>query len=1130
MINNGGLFMPYPKRNSGELRLSTSFPLHSPNQAASKLMKVFTLFALLLAALTCSAQYSGNVQGIVTDQTQAAVVNATVHLRSVSTGIVQTVTTDNSGFYRFNSLAPGDYVVSAEANGFRKEESQFTLSTAETKGINLAMSLASAQQSVTVQVTPPAIDTDDSRLETTLDSETVRDLPEANRNLWDVLSAAPGVTGTGTRAQGESPGGFADNFGTQTPAISANGRSYIGNLVMVDGLNVTSPVQNGNLILSPIPEAVQEVTMQTNSWDGENNLGSSLLVQVTTKSGTNKFHGAGSLFFTNQDLEANTEFSNATADLPFGRKDLVGALGGPIWKNRTFFFADFEKLWATTSATASSGAQTFEDPAFVSWASSNYASTVGTQVLTGWPAKYLVSNGTTENALTAFGASNCSGDGGTGPSTDIPCATNVIDTGNFAASPYYNALQYNFRLDHYITPNNDRFYLSYYNDSFTQQQLSPRAGLQAQDLMMNRYGQADYTHTFSSKILWESAFAFASVGGANGQDANLKVPAITVNDISEGFQVAGGFGPGEYRGPMYNWRSVLSMVHGRHVLKFGYDGARGIEHGDFTPDYVRPSFTFDNLLTLVQDTPVTESATYNPLTGNPAKVAFGGQTNPFGFYVQDDWKARPNLALTLSLRWDDFTNHIPWGNSGFQFSALSLGSAGTFSEQVANATVGVVPQVFAKNMTNIFSPRIGFTWDPSNRGTWVVRGGVGVYHDWVVMGQTVDQTRLNPPGIISATFYEGGSGTQPIFALAPSGTYPFNFPLPTIPVNALNSAGGVVGTQASVDSLDRNLVPPLATNYVIGVEHQLPWRLVAGASYTGSKSYDQLTGSDVNRYSGGAVLTSSSSGVTESVNRLNPNFGAITYVTNARYSEYNGMILTLRGRAGSRGNFQASYTFSQAKDYPEEGTRFDQDTGNIPDQTQYFSYYGLANYDVRQRFSASGAYIIPGLSEGIGKVVTSGWELTSIATAQSGSPFWVYNTNSPTAPVNPGDYNLDGTNWDVPNTPTTNYTGSHGRSAFEKGLFTAADFPVPAAGTEGNEPRNIYTGPGMIEIDASLLKNTHLPYMGEQGNLQFRFDFINLFNRVNLGPVDANMADGTFGQSTTALPARALQLGVRVAF
>jgi hypothetical protein len=1019
-------------------------------------LRLWFLSILWLCALPAFAQYSSNIQGVVSDPAGATINGASVQLRNVDTGVMATITTVDSGNYRFSSLPAGNYVVTAEAKGFRKAESRFALSTSETKGINLALPLAGSQQMVTVEVTPPTVDTDDSRLETTLSSSTVRDLPEANRNLWDILAVAPGVVGLGTRAIGESPGGFADNFGTQTPQISANGRSYTGNLVMVDGLNVTSPIQNGNIILAPIPDAVQEVTMQTNSWDGEDNLGSSILVQVTTKSGTNQFHGSGSLFFTNQDFQATPDFVTGNAFTPFARKDLVGTLGGPIRKNKTFFFADFEKLWATTSAAANTGTQTFEDPAFVAWAQSNFPNTVGTQVLTGWPASRLIPNGQVDNAQTVFGAANC----GAGSPTGIPCTLNVRDYGNFVASPYYNALQYNFRFDQYFTQK-DRLYLSYYNDSFDQQQPSPRAGLQALDIMRNRYGQIDFTHTFSSNLLWESSFAFASVGGANGQDANLKVPAITVKSISEGFQVGGGFGPGEYRGPMYNWRSVLSWIHGKHTWKVGYDGAKGIEHGDFTPDYVRPNFTFNTLLDLVQDNVTgNETATYNPLTGQPALVAFGGQTNPFGFFAQDDWKAKPNLSLTLSVRWDDFTNHIPWGNSGFQFSALNLGTAGNFNEQVQYATVGIVPQVFANSMKNLISPRIGFAWDPTRTGNWAIRGGVGVYHDWVVMGQSVDQTRLNPPGIISATFFEGGTGIQPIFALAPSGTYPFNFPLPTIPAGSLDAAGGLPGTQASVDSLDRNMKAPMAVNYVIGVERQLPWRLVAGANYSGSLSYNGLTGTDVNRFPGGAVVTPGNP-PTETVTRLNPNFGAITYVNNANQATYNAMILFLRGKAGSRGSFQGSYTLAHAKDYPEAGTRFDQDSDpangdaySIPDQSAYFSYYGDANYDVRQRFSFSGAYTLPGFKSGVASILTSGWEASSIIAIQTGTPFWVYNTNPANAPVNPGDYNLDGNNWDAPDTPTQNYSGSHSRSAYINGLFTAADFPVPATGTEGNEPRN----------------------------------------------------------------------------
>lgn len=1122
----------------------------------------WSILILLFFTLPAFAQYSSNVQGVVSDPVGAAITGASVELRNLDTSVTTVATTSETGNYRFSSLPPGNYTVTAEAKGFRKTEATFTLETSETKGINLALPVASAQETITVQVHPPLVDTDDSRLQATLPSDTVRDLPSANRNLWDILAVTPGVVGVGTRLAGEAPGGLPDNFGTQTPQISANGRSYTGNVVMVDGMNVTSPVQNGNIILAPIPDAVQEASLQTNTWGGEDNLGSSILIQVTTKSGTNQFHGTGSLFFANQDLQATPDFVSGATE-PYARKDLVGALGGPIRKGKTFFFADFEKLWATVPGAT--GQQLFEDPAFVQWAQANYPNTVGTQVLTGWPASNLFGATFPTSGL----ASNYLPSGLCGTAGAPPCTLQMVDSGSFNASEYYNALQYNFRLDQYFT-DRDRLYLSYYNDSFDQQQKSPRPKLGALDIMRNRYGQIDFTHTFNPSLLWESSLAFASVGGANGQDANLAVPNVSVAGNLTGWSVGGGWGPGEYRGPMYNWRSVLNWVHGQHTLKFGYDGARGIEHGDFTPDNVRPGFVFNNLLDLVQDSVFQESVgAYNPLTGLAGTVIFGGQENPFGFFAQDDWKVKSNLSLTLSMRWDDFSNHTPWGNSNFQFSALNLGTAGTFNEQVQYATVGVVPAVFANAMKNIFSPRIGFAWDPTKAGKWAVRGGVGVYHDWIAMGQTIDQTRNNPPGVLSETFTNVAPNGQPLgnyFSIAPSGNYPWGFVLPTIPAGSLNAAGGIAGLPTNVDSLDRNMKAPLAVNYVIGFERQLPGRLVAGANYSGSRSYNGLTGADVNRLPGDATFSGAAGSLVETITRPNPNFGSIIYVNNANQATYNAMILSLRGKAGHRGNFQASYTLSHAKDYPEANTRFDQDGqdggANIPDQNAYSNYYGNANYDVRQRFSFSGVYTIPGLKSGIGRIFTGGWEISSIVAVQTGTPFWVIDnrpadvmcasggaggtptpcssavTGSPVITPNvlapdSGDYNLDGLNYDIPLMPSQNFTGSHSRSAYINGIFTAADFPQAPQGMEGTEPRNIYRNPGMFQADASVLKNNQLPWLGEQGNLQLRFDFLNVFNHGNLGTVDPNMADGTFGKVTSTLnpyDARKIELGLRVSF
>ncbi len=247
--------------------------------------------------------------------------------------------------------------------------------------------------------------------------------------------------------------------------------------------------------------------------------------------------------------------------------------------------------------------------------------------------------------------------------------------------------------------------------------------------MRNRYGQIDFTHTFNSNLLVEGGFAFASVGGANGQDANLAVPNVSVLATANtsgglvGFPVGGGWGPGEYRGPIYNWRGVLSWVHGKHTLRFGYDGDHAIEHGDFTPVNVRPGFTFTNLLNLVEDNVFQESVgAYNPLTGEAGTVIFGGQTNPFGFFVQDDWKMKPNLSVTLSLRWDDLTNHTAWGNSGFQFSTLILSARRQFqwpgSQRVGGSRSSGVPQRHEESLQPPHWLLLGSNKDRQVGGAW----------------------------------------------------------------------------------------------------------------------------------------------------------------------------------------------------------------------------------------------------------------------------------------------------------------------------------------------------------------------------------------------------------------------------
>jgi hypothetical protein len=363
---------------------------------------------------------------------------------------------------------------------------------------------------------------------------------------------------------------------------------------------------------------------------------------------------------------------------------------------------------------------------------------------------------------------------------------------------------------------------------------------------------------------------------------------------------------------------------------------------------------------------------------------------------------------------------------------------------------------------------------------------------------------------------------QPLFAEAQSATWPFNYPLPSIPITPVNAAGGFAGLNASVWGLDRNMTAPMAVNVVIGIERQLGGKFVVGASYSGSKSYNGLAGINWNRTDGDLIANKGT------LVFPNANFGTMNYVSNILNGSYNAMILTLRRTVGNNFTFQTSYTLSKAMSDINANTRFDHDGGfDVPDPSLYSTYYAPANWDVRSRFSFSGVYTIPGMKSGIGKTITSGWEVSLLSAIQSGIPFWVDTTAS----YPKGDYNADGTNYDVPNAPAGYCSGGYGEQQYLAGIFAASVFTAPTAGTEGNIPRNSCRNPGMIEVDGSVLKNTRIKWLGERGSLQLRFDFENVLNHVNLTGVDPDLADAaTFAKSTSTLLPRTIQLGARIAF
>lgn len=1063
---------------------------------------VFSLFSL-----NAWAQFSGNIQGDVRDPSGAAVAGATVTLNNAATNVNQTSKTDTAGNYRFVSLAPGDYRVSVSASVFAPAAVTVTLLTSQTVDVPVKLSVGSAAESVTVTTEAPILDTADSRTQLTIETRELTDLPLQGRNLLALTTVAPGVTGLGL-APGGSPGSAADNYSTETQVdASANGRGSVGNMFIVDGMDVTSDIRPGVLNLTPNPDAIQETSIQTNTFSTEYGRASSLQMVMTTKSGSSHFHGSASDYFTYQNWWALTEFAEPRKYAPFHSNNFSGAIGGPILpKHQFFFFFAVEPMRATVTNAAQS--QTFEDAQFTAWAQQNFPSTLGTSLLT----KYTPSGATvTGVALTA--ADIFPGTCGTAATSNLPCSLPMIDNGVFNSANFRNGTQWNARIDKYFSK--DRIYGNLFRTTLKTGGPSVRPAFDTSNKYVTDSLQVNETHTFSSTLLNEAAFGYNKVEGINEATGNFIVPNISVTGQGVGFGI--GFAQGDFIQHNYHWRDVLTKVAGTHSIRFGYEGRRGDDLALFAPVYNQPNFSFDNLLALAQDAPHSQSGlAYNPLTGQPAKGQYEYAVSIHGLFVEDTWKIRNRLTLTYGLRWDDFGN--PYPLSGTTLANFHLGPGVPLNQQIANGFMLQQNNVFNHALTNVFSPRVGFSWDPTGSGNWVVRGGFGIYHDWPTLGNDENGLKGNPPGWIVPTFYSTGGTAPPIFALGTSASTPSGFPYPALPSTSLDSHGGLTGSQISVGGINTNLTSPVTYNYTATLERKLARDFVASIGYSGSRSDNLIEGggqetatsygTDINRFAGDLIQNNGT------LTRLNPSFGAITYAQNGAIGRYNALIAATRGRFGRHGYFSASYTRSSSKD----------DSQIYPTFTNIQQYYGPSYWDAPNRLSVALSYDLPGMNSGKGLLgrVTNGWSISDVTILQSGTPFVVYTNASYQGG---GDYNADGFNYDFPN--VTNYSQATSRQGYLSSIFSSGQFTPPTPGTEGNQAPYRFREPGYANTDISIAKNTKIV---ENVGFQLRFDFFNAFNRPNLNSVDANLPDGSFGKATGQYNPRWIQLGAKISF
>lgn len=1081
----------------------------------------FYLLPLLCAVSVgiAHAQFSGVITGEVDDPSGSVVPGAKITLTKTETGEVRTATTNSAGVYQFVSLAPGNYRLETVASGFAPTQSNFSLETGQTLNFPVKLALGSTTQSVEVTTQAPVLDTADTRLQETLATKTLSSLPLAGRNMISLVTLAPGVTGLGVTSNG-SPGSGRDNYSTETQVdASANGQGAVGNMYVVDGLDVTSSIRAGVLNMTPNPDSIQETSIQTNTYNVDYGRASSIQMTMTTKSGTSQYHGNASDYFTYQNWLARTEFTQKYA--PFHSNNISATIGGPIMprKNWGFFFFAIEPLRASAATTSN---VTFEDPSFTAFAQSAFPGTIGTQLLTNYPVSHVSSIAVSQTAQTLF-PNTC----GTAATSFLPCTTPMVDTGNFSATSYRNGTQYNIRLDKDFA--SDRLYGNFYRTTLNSNGVNQRAAFNTTNNYYQYALQINETHTFSPSTLNEAAFAVMRVEGIQPATGLFTVPVVNVTSIGSGF--GAGFAEGDFIQHNYHWRDVLTHTIGSHVIKAGYEGLFGDDVEIFNGPYDQPTFQFNSLLDLAQDNVYTETGlAYNPLTGQRDQYNWNAAGVTNGLFVEDTWKISPRLTANYGLRWDDFGN--PWSRSpNTAFSNFYLGPGQSQQEQIANGVLIRHNHALNRSISDVFSPRGGIAWDVTGSGKWLVKGGAGFFHNWPTLANLQEEYRGNPPGDIFPTFYST-TGPAPVFGFGTSNTKPYGFPAPSISAYTLNEKGGINGLQFNIGAIDPNLVSPVTYTYSAAVERQLGAQLAASAAYSGATGRNLLSGGgqvynvsygqDINELPGDLILHNSLTPT-----RLNTSFGQVAYTQNDRVSQYNALILSLRGRF-ARAFFNASYTHSASKD----------DTQVYPSYINVHQWYGPSLWDAPNRFSFTGNYQFPDYNHGSGFVgrVATGWQLSGTGILQSGTPFTV-STNAAFSPVigpngtyagyapGSGDYNADGDNFDFPNVSSYHY--ATGKRSYLQGLFTTANFPQPTFGQEGNELYNQFREPGFAEWDTAVLKNTPIT---ERVSFQLRFEFYNLFNRVNLSNVDSNLPDGNFGKATQQYTPRFLQIGGNIVF
>jgi Carboxypeptidase regulatory-like domain/TonB-dependent Receptor Plug Domain len=1057
------------------------------------LRRVFTggvLVSLLLSIVTFVARAQvagGTIQGTVTDPDGGFVPNAKVDVTHRATAITKSVTTNNAGLFSVPNLIPGDYTVTITAMGFQKSVAEHVdLTVGAVQAVNFALKLGGISQTVEVTGTVSGVELADSSVSGIANSVTVTELPLNGRDWTSLATLEPSVAVVRTQPVVAISNQRANRGnGTQ---LTIGGNRPQQNNYRIDGISVVdytngapSNVLGGTLGV----DAIQEFSVITSNAPAEYGRTSGGIINAVTRSGSNAFHGDAYEFLRNSVLDARNYFD--PSQIPsFRRNQYGGSVGGPIVKDNTFFFADYEGLAQNLGVTQQS-------------------TTLSDNARNG----DLVSGPITVSPLVA-------------PFLQFyphPNGTVTGDTGTFSfvGPQITNENFFTTRVDHTFS-RADSIFGTYTFDKSNITQPDNFDVTVRGSITRHQGAGIEETHVFSPNFVNAARFGFsryvsdapttiaavlpAADDPTFGFVPGLPVGLINVSGLSNFAGGIGAVGQYNFHYNSFQFYDDAFITRGIHAIRFGVAVER-IQSNQLGTANPNGQYIFGSLQNFLTDIPTS----FNSPIGGLITPRDLRQTI-FGAYVQDDIRLRPNLTINVGVRYEMDTVPTETANRLTNLPSLTSPLPNLGSPLYSNPTL--------RN----FEPRVGFSWDPFHDGKTAVRGAFGMYD---VLPLPYEFELIS---VLSAPFFESGNAT------VANGLVPGTFPTGGYPLILAPSALRYGYVQSNPK---RNYVVQWNGN----VQRELARNLTMTVGYLGSRGVHQPFHADDVNY---VLPTLTPSGYLWPIphgsgTKMNPAVGQISALFWNGVSSYNALNVEVVKRMSHGLQIQGSYTWSKSIDLGSASISGDT-FGNSISALPFFDprlRRAVSDFDVPQVVTINYIWKIPGpdLSNSFGHWLLNGWQYGGIFTASSGLPF------TPIIGGDPLGLNSAVT-FDFPNRTKGAGCGTATNTQNIHYLNTSC-FSVPnPIELLGNSGRNSVYGPGLVEFDMSWFKNNYIPRVSDAFNIQFRFEAFNIFNRANFAdPTSANQqvfnASGNLNANAglltyTASSSRQLQFGLKIIF